>query len=243
LEFHFIDNKKEEGQFFDIDSRSALAFELKKLNLKKDFELGLTKEAISLIILSGNFGYQGVFFELKNGKEFRKLIKVKDELDLIDISLNFYSSKASDEFLEFLKERERLNEKEARKRYLKWKEGFDQQKISEKNTTKKVIVISVMLTILILWFLYYVISGDFKYSGDTIIYKKGRVVHTHQSSTSFGNYQFQTVEYEVDNKEYRKNFREFGSSNFVQKGDLIFLEIDSLKPINCRRFWLEVDKN
>ena len=188
MEFHFIDNKKEEGQFFDIDSRSALAFELKKLNLKKDFELGLTKEAISLIILSGNFGYQGVFFELKNGKEFRKLIKVKDELDLIDISLNFYSSKASDEFLEFLKERERLNEKEARKRYLKWKEGFDQQKISEKNTTKKVIVISVMLTILILWFLYYVISGDFKYSGDTIIYKKGRVVHTHQSSTSFGNW-------------------------------------------------------
>ena len=164
-------------------------------------------------------------------------------MDLIDISLNFYISKASYEFLEFLKERERLNEKEARKRYLKWKEGFDQQKISEKNTTKKVIVISVMLTILILWFLYYVISGDFKYSGDTIIYKKGRVVHTHQSSTSFGNYQFQTVEYEVDNKEYRKNFREFGSSNFVQKGDLIFLEIDSLKPINCRRFWLEVDKN
>ena len=231
---HYFNNKTKEGIEFSPKNKSNLVFQLSTLALDSEFELILYFEGYTCGFFHNHYGLRGYLFEFKEDKELQKEFQITDSTDIKELAIEFYNAEDVEQIRSILETRKQRFKEEEHQKYLKWKEGYDKEKKKPNYSKISALIATISILVVIYVIATNLISQYYKYTGDSVTIKPGRIIHSHISTSNLGTYQFLRVQYVVDRQEYVIAEREYAQSNFRKTGDIVLVEVDTLNPLVSR---------
>lgn len=232
MEVHYYNLNEDEVVRFHSEEVDELIFEINQFDYSENVRLNLIKEYHALVLFKNDL-LQGVFYELKDNKEYQTGLKIDSLPQLKELAISFIKAQTHQEISSLIDEFKEINNRIQKEKFNQWKLNYEKSKKENKRINILPVAIS-LITATFLFSVFVLLSKNFINQDDqpVIIQKEAKILREYTSTGKRGSFQIQTILLTVHDIDYKITHREYDEERFKKVGETIFVQFDSLNPKN-----------